>query len=40
MWIHPDFWDEDPLPIPPTSDVTLMTWWRWYSKRTLARRGL
>lgn len=33
-----DFWDEDPLPVPPTSDVTLMVFWRWHSREVLRRR--
>jgi hypothetical protein len=34
-----DFWDIDPLPTPPTSDVTLMSFWRWHSAQVLAKRG-
>lgn len=38
MWIHPSLWEIDPLPMPPTSDVTSMRFWRWWSRETLRRR--
>jgi hypothetical protein len=33
-----DWWDEDPLPTPPTADRASAEWWRWLSEETLRRR--
>lgn len=32
-----DFWEEDPLPVPPANFGTA-AYWRWLSARTLAAR--